>query len=163
MNRIRAFPGVAAFARSLVAKGVPVAIASGSSPLAIERTLVYAGLDDLFPVRVSSVDVPEGKPAPVIFLEAARRLGVDPARCLVLEDSVPGVQSAKAAGMACIALSAPIAQGNIDDGHGTIPSDLERAGADKDLARGFALADLVVVGGAACFVPAMAEQAWRFG
>jgi HAD superfamily hydrolase (TIGR01509 family) len=145
-DRIRPFPGVAAFARLLVGRSVPVAIASGSSPLAIECTLGYAGLGDLFPVMVSTVDVPNGKPAPDIFLEAARRLGVDPSLCLVLEDSVPGVQAAKAAGMACIALPAPDAS----------------VGA-KGRNPGFAPADMVVHGGATAFDPFMAGQAWRFG
>jgi HAD superfamily hydrolase (TIGR01509 family) len=140
-TRIRAFPRVAAFVHWLLAQGVPLAIASGSSPLAIDRTLEYAGLDGLFPVRVSSVAVPRGKPAPDIFLEAARRLGVEPASCLVLEDSVPGIQAAKAAGMACVALP-----------------------AFKDLGSqvGFASADLVVAGGASDFNPALVTQLWRF-
>ena len=92
-SRIRAFPGVAAFARTLVSWGVPVGIASGSSPKAIGQTLEYAGLSELFPVRVSSLDVAKGKPAPDIFLEAASRLGTDPSFCLVLEDSVAGVKA----------------------------------------------------------------------
>jgi HAD superfamily hydrolase (TIGR01509 family) len=147
-DRIRAFPGVAAFARWLVALGVPVAIASGSSPLAIERTLGYAGLDGLFAVRVSTVEVARGKPAPDIFLEAARRIGADPSRCLVLEDSLPGVQAAKAAGMACIAL--PVVQA----GNGMVDA--------RNGSAGMAMADMVVTGGAQAFDPAMAVKYWRF-
>jgi HAD superfamily hydrolase (TIGR01509 family) len=160
-DRIHAFTGVVAFARMLIAQGVPVAIASGSSPLAIERTLGYAGLGGLFAVRVSSVDVPRGKPAPDIFLEAARRLGVNPAMCLVLEDSVPGVQAAKAAGMACIALPAPESNSvtAISETGGSKPG---KTTSPRMLAPGFSLADLVVAGGAPAFQPSMAFETWRF-
>lgn len=147
-KKIRAFPGVAALAHRLVAQGVPVAIASGSSPLAIDRTLGYAGLDGLFSVRVSAMEVARGKPAPDIFLKAARRLGVDPTLCLVLEDSLPGVQAAKTAGMACLALPAPQYHSTQADITCSTP--------------GFDMADKVVTGGAASFDPAMVMETWRF-
>lgn len=161
-NRTRVFPGVAVFARNLVAHGVPVAIASGSSPLAIDRTLGYAGLGELFPVRVSAIDVPRGKPSPDIFLEAARRIGVDPALCLVLEDSMPGVQAAKAAGMACIALPAPVLPVHTTDKPRAVNNDSDRVEGDKGVACGFAIADMLIPGGAAFFDPAKPERVWRF-
>jgi HAD superfamily hydrolase (TIGR01509 family) len=75
----------------------PLAIASSSNPELIEVVLRAAGLRGLFPVAVSSQEVAHGKPAPDVYLEAARRLGVDPARCAAVEDSHNGIRSAKAA------------------------------------------------------------------
>ena len=57
-----------------------------------------------FTATVSSEEVARGKPAPDVYLEAARRLGVDPAACVAIEDSHNGIRSAKAAGMTCIAV-----------------------------------------------------------
>ncbi|MBN2874413.1 MAG: HAD family phosphatase [Spirochaetales bacterium] len=105
-DRVEPFDCVVALARELSSRGVAVAIASGSSPGVIDATLDATGLRSLFPVRVSAAEVPRGKPAPDVFLEAARRLGVKPAACLVLEDSRYGVAAAQTAGMACVALPA---------------------------------------------------------
>ena len=82
----------------------PLALASGSSPAAIDVVLRHAGLEDAFDVVVSADAVPRGKPDPDLFLEAARRLGVLPAACAVIEDSGYGVTAARRAGMRCIAI-----------------------------------------------------------
>jgi len=84
-----------------------LAIASSSNPELIEVVVHAAGLDELFPVRVSSQEVPRGKPAPDVYLEAARRLGVGPVRCGAVEDSHNGILSAKAAGMRVVAVPNP--------------------------------------------------------
>jgi HAD superfamily hydrolase (TIGR01509 family) len=78
---------------------LPIAVASQSQPAWIEATLRGAGLDGAFNTVLSAVEVERGKPAPDIYLEAARRLGVAPPTCLAIEDSAPGVASAHAAGM----------------------------------------------------------------
>jgi HAD superfamily hydrolase (TIGR01509 family) len=85
----------------------PLAIASSSNPELIDVVLRAAGLHELFTATVSSQDVPRGKPAPDVYLEAARRLGVEPARCAAVEDSHNGIRSAKAAGMRVIAVPNP--------------------------------------------------------
>ena len=85
----------------------PVAIASSSNPELIEVVVASAGLADLFSVAVSSQEVPRGKPAPDVYLEAARRLTVDPAACGAVEDSTNGIRSAKAAGMWVVAVPNP--------------------------------------------------------
>lgn len=90
--------------KALVIQGLNLAIASGSSKRVIEFTLKEAGLGKDFIEKVSADEVPRGKPQPDIFLETARRLGVDPANCLVVEDSVHGVEAALAAGMHCVAI-----------------------------------------------------------
>ena len=102
--RVTGFAPTTGLARALQAEGVPLAIASGSTPEAIDAALGAIGLRDAFPVRVSTQEVASGKPAPDVFLLAAWRLDVDPGACLVVEDAVPGVRAARAAGMRCIAI-----------------------------------------------------------
>jgi beta-phosphoglucomutase family hydrolase len=100
----RVFPQMQRFLDLLVAHRVPVAVASGSSPEVVVRILAAVGLSGTFAQVVSAEDVPRGKPAPDVFLEAARRLGVPPGHCVVVEDSSPGVAAARRAGMRCIAV-----------------------------------------------------------
>ncbi|MFC9131233.1 HAD family hydrolase [Streptomyces sp. NPDC057099] len=100
----RAYPEMRRFVELLAAEDVPMAVASGSSPEAIEAVLSGTGLDASLRTVVSADEVAHGKPAPDVFLEAARRLGADPAGCVVLEDAAPGAAAAHAAGMRCIAI-----------------------------------------------------------
>jgi HAD superfamily hydrolase (TIGR01509 family) len=90
-----------------VAERWPVAIASSSNRELIDVVLRVSGLDELVHVAVSSEEVARGKPAPDVYLEAARRLGVDPAGCAAVEDSQNGIRSAKAAGMRVYAIPNP--------------------------------------------------------
>ncbi|WP_026877436.1 HAD family hydrolase [Jiangella gansuensis] len=85
----------------------PVAIASSSPPVLIGAFLEFAELDGLVAVAVSSEQVAAGKPAPDVYLEAARRLGVDPARSAAVEDSTNGLRAAHAAGMTVVAVPNP--------------------------------------------------------
>lgn len=98
---------VAAFAESLRGK-VPMAIATGGTRMVIEKTLQVVGISDWFDEVVTAEDVAEGKPAPDIFLKAAKLLGVDPSRCLVLEDAPAGILSAQRAGMQVVAVPCPL-------------------------------------------------------
>ena len=91
----------------LAAARWPLAIASSSNPELIEVVLVAAGLRELFVVTVSSQEVARGKPAPDVYLEAARRLRVAAERCVAVEDSHNGIRSAKAAGMRVVAVPNP--------------------------------------------------------
>ncbi|MFF8387145.1 HAD family hydrolase [Streptomyces kanasensis] len=109
----RVFPGMRRFVERLHAAGVPMAVASGSSRTAIGAVLAGTGLAGYFPVLVSAEEVPRGKPEPDVFLEAARRLGADPADCVVVEDAPPGAAAAHAAGMRCVAV--PYVPGTADD------------------------------------------------
>ena len=81
----------------LRARGVPVAVASSSPRERLDRTLARAQL--AVAVTIAGDEVEHGKPAPEMFLLAAGRLGVEPARCVVVEDSPPGVAAGLAAGM----------------------------------------------------------------
>lgn len=80
----------------------PVAVASSAHREVIDAALEATGLADVFGVVVSSDEVEHGKPAPDVYLATARRLGVEPVRCLVVEDSYNGVRAARAAGMAVV-------------------------------------------------------------
>jgi HAD superfamily hydrolase (TIGR01509 family) len=86
---------------------MPLAIASSSNRELIDVVLRVSGLASEFAVTVSSEEVPRGKPAPDVYLEAARRLGADAARCGAVEDSHNGIRSAKAAGMLVVAVPNP--------------------------------------------------------
>jgi HAD superfamily hydrolase (TIGR01509 family) len=99
-------PGAVDAVRRVAARW-PLGIASSSNPELIEVVVRTAGLGDVFRVAVSSQEVPRGKPAPDVYLEAARRLGVDAARCGAVEDSHNGIRSAKAAGMGVVAVPNP--------------------------------------------------------
>ncbi|MBJ6640210.1 HAD-IA family hydrolase [Streptomyces sp. DHE7-1] len=85
---------------ALAALTVPTCVASSGSHEKMRHTLGRTGLYDFFAGRIySASEVARGKPAPDLFLYAARRMGVDPAACAVVEDSAPGVAAARAAGM----------------------------------------------------------------
>jgi HAD superfamily hydrolase (TIGR01509 family) len=82
----------------------PLGVASSSNREVIDAVLEAAGIADRFAATVSSEEVARGKPAPDVYLEAARRLGVDAADCAAVEDSRNGIRSAHAAGMRVIAI-----------------------------------------------------------
>ncbi len=82
----------------------PLGLASSSPPRLIERTLAAAGLAAAFRVTLSTEEVRAGKPAPDVYLEVARRLGVPSERCAAVEDSTNGLRAAQAAGMRVIAV-----------------------------------------------------------
>jgi HAD superfamily hydrolase (TIGR01509 family) len=85
----------------------PLGLASSSNRKIIDLVLSASGLGHRFRVTVSSEEVARGKPAPDVYLEAARRLAVDPTRCAAVEDSENGIRSAKAAGMRVVAVPNP--------------------------------------------------------
>ncbi len=85
----------------------PLGVASSSNRPLIDLVLDLSGLGPLFRATVSSEEVARGKPAPDVYLEACRRLGVDPTRSAAVEDSHAGIRSAKAAGMRVLAIPNP--------------------------------------------------------
>ena len=99
-------PGAVDAVRRL-AERWPLAIASSSNPELIDVVIHSAGLADLFEVAVSSQEVPRGKPSPDVYLEAARRLDVDPIACGAVEDSTNGIRAAESAGMWVVAVPNP--------------------------------------------------------
>src|SRR5579863_7261891 len=96
-------PGAVEVVRRMAA-AFPLALASSSNRAIFEEVLQLAGIAGCFRATVSSEEVARGKPAPDVYLEAARRLGVAPERCAAVEDSHSGIRSAHAAGMRVIAI-----------------------------------------------------------
>jgi len=101
LARVRPHPAVLPIVRAARGK-VPMAVATGSERWIAEKTLAHLDMLDWFDAIVCAEDVTHPKPAPDIFLEAARRLSVEPNDCVVYEDSVPGFEAAAAAGMRCV-------------------------------------------------------------
>ena len=98
LQKLELIAPVVEFARR-VSRTHPVAVASGGTRDVVQSTLSKTGLAPLFPIVVTADDVEHGKPAPDMFLLAAKLMGVAPASCLVFEDGQPGIEAAEAAGM----------------------------------------------------------------
>lgn len=98
-KEVPVIPGVQALIKQLHKENYLLAIASSSSHVNIKHALRVTGLTDYFPIQVSGEDVTHGKPAPDIYLEAAKQLGVDPALAAAIEDSKAGAQSSSSAGL----------------------------------------------------------------
>jgi HAD superfamily hydrolase (TIGR01509 family) len=96
-------PGAVAAVRRAAA-AFPLGLASSSNRAIFEEVLELARIAECFRATVSSEEVPQGKPAPDVYLEAAARLGVAPERCTAVEDSHAGIRSAKSAGMRVVAI-----------------------------------------------------------
>jgi HAD superfamily hydrolase (TIGR01509 family) len=103
---------------------LPVCVASSSEPDRLLYKLELCGLRPRFEGRIfSASEVENGKPAPDLFLHAASRMGADPARCAVVEDSRYGVQAARAAGMAAFGYAGSVTPGADLEGPGTAVFD----------------------------------------
>jgi HAD superfamily hydrolase (TIGR01509 family) len=103
-GRVKLLPGVRETLRYLASKNIRQAIASSAPMENIDALVDELDLRLCFHRMISGYDIP-GKPAPDVFLASARAIGVSPSECLVIEDSVTGVEGAKRAGMACLAVT----------------------------------------------------------
>lgn len=104
-GRLAFVAGVPALLQRLAASRIAVALATSAPEPNVTHTLSEIGLADAFAVIVRGDQVAQGKPAPDVFLEASRQLGVAPAECLVFEDAPMGLTAARAAGMRVVALT----------------------------------------------------------
>lgn len=105
-GKLHPLAGVRDFVRTCRDRGLKLAVASSADAVKVEGNLQEIGLPPTtFDVILSGNQVARKKPAPDIFLEAARRLGLDPSACLIVEDAIAGVAAAKAAGARCLALT----------------------------------------------------------
>ncbi|WP_281827239.1 HAD family hydrolase [Jannaschia rubra] len=112
---LRVTPGVEAM---LDALRVPACVATSSSPARVARSLELTGLAGRLPHVFTASQVARGKPAPDLFLFAARQMGAAAARCLVIEDSLPGIEAAQAAGMAVVRYTGGVHLAGRDLKHG---------------------------------------------
>jgi beta-phosphoglucomutase len=113
LDQLPAVAGTRELVEYLDSLGCKLAIGSSASPRRIKFTLEKLGIARYFPVIISGDDIARSKPAPDVFLLAAKKLDADPADCIVIEDAYNGVTAAKAAGMTCIAYTG--AEHNHDD------------------------------------------------
>jgi beta-phosphoglucomutase len=102
---LAALPGAATWLATLHRAGWKQAIASSAPRANVEVMLRVAGLDRSFDALIAAEDVTAGKPDPEVFLTAAARVGVEAARCIVVEDAVAGIEAARRAGMKCIGIA----------------------------------------------------------
>jgi HAD superfamily hydrolase (TIGR01509 family) len=104
-GKLKPMPGAVEFVKACAERGLAIAVATSTDYIKMIANLRAIGLaEGVFGALVNGLDVERRKPFPDLFLEAARRLGVEPRNCWVVEDSVSGVQAAKAAGMRCLGL-----------------------------------------------------------
>jgi beta-phosphoglucomutase-like phosphatase (HAD superfamily) len=106
IGKVQLIDDVVNYARSIYGK-IPMGIATGGTRVVAEKTLQAVGISDLFDEVVTANDVECGKPAPDIFLEAAKRLGVEAKNCLAFEDAPAGIIAAQSAGMQVVTVPAP--------------------------------------------------------
>ncbi len=106
-GRIHPAPGVPELLKDLAQNGAALAVASSNTRENVDFLLDYFGMTHIFGASVSGDDGAACKPAPDIFLLAAKRLGVPPSGCVVIEDAASGLAAAKAAGMRCAAIDNP--------------------------------------------------------
>jgi beta-phosphoglucomutase family hydrolase len=104
-GRLAPMKGLQRLIERLKEDGIPMALATSAPKPNVTHTLAELDLTGAFAIIVRGDEVARGKPAPDVFIEAARRLGVDPADCLVFEDAPMGIEAAQAAGMRVVALT----------------------------------------------------------
>jgi mannitol-1-/sugar-/sorbitol-6-/2-deoxyglucose-6-phosphatase len=107
LDQGQSMAGLQAILDRIRASDLRLAIASSSPKKLIQSVITKLAIDDYFESCYSGFDVPHGKPDPAVYLAAAAGLGLAPANCLAIEDSLAGIRSAKAAGMKVIAVPAP--------------------------------------------------------
>ena len=100
-NGVKAFPGVRELMGALRTENIRIAVATGSLVRIVRENLKLLGIEEFVEEIATSEDCDNGKPAPDVFLLAAKKLGIAPADCLVVEDAGNGLQGALSAGMAC--------------------------------------------------------------
>ena len=114
-GRLQPMKGLHALIDRLKEAAIPMALATSAPQLNVAHTLAELGLADAFSIIVRGDEVARGKPAPDVFIEAARRLGVDAADCLVFEDAPMGIEAAHAAGMRVVALTTSFQTAHLEE------------------------------------------------
>ncbi len=125
-------PGTEALVARLALQGVPVAVVTGAQRADVLRVLRGSPVGAQVQVLVTEEDVTAGKPDPEGYLTAADRLGLEPSRILVFEDSIPGARAALAAGMYCIGVAGTHPPGQLEEVTGVVVPSLEESIVDPD-------------------------------
>jgi len=113
-GQLEPLAGVHEFITRCREKGIRTAIATSADLMKMEINLREIGFPaETFDATVNGLEVVHKKPSPEIYLTAARKVGVEPSRCLVVEDAINGVEAAKAAGMYCLALTTSFNAGQL--------------------------------------------------
>ncbi len=102
---VRALNGLPDFLKRLKEKNIPMAIGTSAPRSNVDFMLRHTGFGNYFPIILDEADVERGKPDPEIYLKVAARMGYEPARCMVFEDSLSGVESARRAGAKVIGVA----------------------------------------------------------
>ena len=114
-GKLEALEGVHEFILKCRGKNLKMAVATSADEVKMKINLRETGLkEDSFDALVNGLDVEKRKPDPAIYLKAAKLVGVEPSACLVVEDAVSGVKSAKAAGCRCLALTTSFSADELD-------------------------------------------------
>jgi beta-phosphoglucomutase len=115
-GRLKPLPGVREFIEKCRQKKLKLAVATSADEVKMRINLRETGLSEkLFDVLVNGLEVQHKKPHPEIYLLAAHRLGLDPANCLVVEDAISGMKSARAAGCKCLAITSSFSAGDFTE------------------------------------------------
>jgi HAD superfamily hydrolase (TIGR01509 family) len=115
-GKLEPLPGVHEFIARCRSRSLKLAVATSADQVKMEINLAALRLPDhTFDQTVNGLEVENKKPSPDIYLEAARRLGLQPGECLVVEDAVNGIQAARAAGCKCLALKTSFPQEKLTD------------------------------------------------
>jgi beta-phosphoglucomutase len=115
-EKIKIFDGVHELLKFLKESNVKIALASSADIIKIEANLKAACIDkSIFDAIVSGEDVVNKKPSPDIYLYAAKKIGVIPENCIVIEDALNGIQAAKAAGMKCVAVATSFSEDQLSN------------------------------------------------
>jgi beta-phosphoglucomutase family hydrolase len=111
---IESLPGVREWLERLKKEGIACGIGSSTEEKNVRLGLALLGLEDFFQTAVTAEHVKRGKPAPDVFLEVAKRLGVNPDRCVVFEDAPAGVEAGRAAGMKVVGVTTTHPGGHLE-------------------------------------------------
>jgi HAD superfamily hydrolase (TIGR01509 family) len=134
-SRLNAFPRAVELVRACKAAGLMTAVASSADRIKVQANLEKIGLPpEAWDAIVTAEDVENKKPAPDIFLAAARKLRLSPQQCVVIEDAVNGIEAAKSAGMACVAVA-----------HSFVPGELRAADLVRDRIGELSVSELTAV------------------
>lgn len=122
LNELQPNKGLKELLNFLRNNNYKIALASGSGRKKVDFILNHLGITDYFDVIISGNDTTKGKPHPDAFIKTVNRLNIPPQNCLIIEDSLPGIEAANRVNIKCIALNTPFVKHNPKNAHLIIDS-----------------------------------------